>query len=233
MDNSINTINPHFDDCYFSEESGLLESLYVFVDGNHLPSVLETREQFSIGETGFGTGLNLLALVSSIIDSSVRNKKIIIDFYTVEKFPLPSSRCLELLSPFESGLKPILQNYLDWWEFLYITLKPGWNEKIWEIEALTINFHLYFGDVLDMLKTVPANCDCWFLDGHSPDKNPGMWSPVVMKLIGDKSTHGTTLATFTAAGQVKRALREAGFTVKRRKGYGKKRHMIQGCYNNN
>ena len=37
-----------------------------------------------------------------------------------------------------------------------------------------------------------------------------------------------TFATYTAAGHVRRALCDAGFSVRRVKGYGRKRHMSVG-----
>ena len=43
------------------------------------------------------------------------------------------------------------------------------------------------------------------------------------------TTPGGTFATYTAAGHVRRALAEAGFTVDRRPGHGRKRHMTLGA----
>ena len=39
---------------------------------------------------------------------------------------------------------------------------------------------------------------------------------------------GGTFATYTAAGHVRQSLAEAGFTVTRRPGFGRKRHMTTG-----
>ena len=52
-----------FDDPYFSRQDGRAESLYVFLDGNQLDrrfAALADGDRFVIGETGFGTGLNML-----------------------------------------------------------------------------------------------------------------------------------------------------------------------------
>ena len=48
-------------DVYFSGE-GLDEKRAVFLDGCGLPEAWAGREHFLVGELGFGTGLNLLAL---------------------------------------------------------------------------------------------------------------------------------------------------------------------------
>ena len=53
-----------------------------------------------------------------------------------------------------------------------------------------------------------------------------MWHPEVLHKIAERSLHGASLATFTAAGEVRRGLENAGFTVRKRKGFGRKREML-------
>ena len=48
-----------FDDPYFSLADGLAETRHVFLAGNGLPA--RFSDGFQIAETGFGTGLNLMA----------------------------------------------------------------------------------------------------------------------------------------------------------------------------
>lgn len=58
-------VSGEFGDVYFSHADGLAESRHVFLEGNQLPqrlSNLAPQQCFTIGELGFGTGLNLLAL---------------------------------------------------------------------------------------------------------------------------------------------------------------------------
>ncbi|KIQ56281.1 hypothetical protein RL74_26815, partial [Pseudomonas fluorescens] len=52
-----------FDDVYFSDQSGLDETRYVFLEQNQLAerfAALPEDGRLVIGETGFGTGLNFL-----------------------------------------------------------------------------------------------------------------------------------------------------------------------------
>jgi tRNA 5-methylaminomethyl-2-thiouridine biosynthesis bifunctional protein len=72
--------------------------------------------------------------------------------------------------------------------------------------------------------------DAWFLDGFSPSKNPDMWTPELFTTIKKLSYIKTTIATFTAAGVVKRGLLSEGFTLKKVPGYGKKREMLTAEY---
>lgn len=57
-------VSDQFDDVYFSNVNGLEETRYVFLKQNHLPERWQEFDQrrFVIGETGFGTGLNFLAV---------------------------------------------------------------------------------------------------------------------------------------------------------------------------
>ena len=52
-----------YGDVYFSAEDGLSESRAVFLEGCDLPHAWTDRRQFVVGELGFGTGLNILALL--------------------------------------------------------------------------------------------------------------------------------------------------------------------------
>ncbi|MFN6972716.1 MAG: tRNA 5-methylaminomethyl-2-thiouridine synthase, partial [Rheinheimera sp.] len=51
-----------FDDVYFSNESGLDETQFVFLHNNQLPERWQQlpKRCFHVIETGFGTGLNFL-----------------------------------------------------------------------------------------------------------------------------------------------------------------------------
>src|SRR5579864_5188772 len=52
-----------YGDVYFSKDGGLAESRAVFLAGCGLPERWAGRRRFSVGELGFGTGLNVLALL--------------------------------------------------------------------------------------------------------------------------------------------------------------------------
>ncbi len=56
-----------------------------------------------------------------------------------------------------------------------------------------------------------------------------MWTPGTVSGHGTpRQTGGGTLATFTSAGFVRRGLQDAGFTMHKRKGFGRKREMLTG-----
>ena len=92
---------------------------------------------------------------------------------------------------------------------------------------------LWLGDVHDSMPQLPAQnlADAWYLDGFAPSKNPQMWQPQLFAQMARLSQPGTTVATFTSAGLVRRGLKDAGFAVQKVKGYGRKREMSVGQFN--
>lgn len=120
------------------------------------------------------------------------------------------------------------QNFLQEWRKIVPDgeLYPlgGWHS----LNLPQARLQVFVGDVLDMLPDMPAKVDAWFMDGFSPAKNPAMWQPAVYNAMAQQSNPEATLATFTAAGHVRRGLEEAGFQVRKEKGFGHKRDMTVG-----
>ena len=88
---------------------------------------------------------------------------------------------------------------------------------------------LIVGDANETLKQLTAKVDAWFLDGFAPARNPELWSEGVFNEIARCSMTGTTFATYTCAGFVRRGLRAAGFNVQKIPGHGSKREMLRGA----
>ena len=52
-----------YDDVYFAARDGLAESHHVFIDGTNFAETLHRHKHLTIAETGFGSGLNFLAVL--------------------------------------------------------------------------------------------------------------------------------------------------------------------------
>jgi tRNA 5-methylaminomethyl-2-thiouridine biosynthesis bifunctional protein len=74
--------------------------------------------------------------------------------------------------------------------------------------------------------------DAWFLDGFAPAKNPDLWTDELFHLMARFSHPDTTFATFTVARQVRDGLSQAGFSLEKRQGFGRKRDMLCGRFAN-
>lgn len=217
--------NPHYNDCYFSYDEGIEEALTVSVGSSdvvHIASKLEGP--LIVAETGFGTGLNFLAMLMSLHEKGI---KIDVNYYTVDKYPLSKTRIEELFDAFKERLTG--ENfYTEAWDKLYQNITIGWNKVEFSYFDINVVLNFYSGDVMDMLNDLPIQAHAWFLDGHSPHKNPEMWSEEVMLKIADHTLECGTFATFTAANAVREALQKGGFEIEKVQGFGGKKHMIRG-----
>jgi len=82
-----------FDDLYFSTDNGLGEARHVFLDGNDLSCRIAAAPKFTIAETGFGTGLNFLAVMALLKASTPKQNQPAcqIDYISFESRPLPTA----------------------------------------------------------------------------------------------------------------------------------------------
>ena len=198
-----------FDDPYYSLENGLDETRHVFLAGNGLPD--RFRDGFAIAELGFGTGLNALTTCQAWRTAGAPG---VLRFTSFEAFPMAAEDMARALAHF-----PELAD-------LAAPLVAGWAAGARDI-ALPGNMQLQVieADARDGLPGWEGRADAWYLDGFSPAKNPELWGPDLLQAVYDHSAPGGTLATYTAAGFVRRGLADAGFEVSRVSGYGRKRHM--------
>ncbi|TGL69800.1 tRNA (5-methylaminomethyl-2-thiouridine)(34)-methyltransferase MnmD [Leptospira jelokensis] len=226
-------ISLKFGDLYFSKEGGWEESKYVFLEGNRIPESLAKglKSQYTIGELGFGTGLNFF--VTLAFWSNLPNPPGL-HFYSLEGFPLPREILQSLNLSFPG--KPLWnENLLGGYENAYERWEKNPLERIWKLviphphSPKNFTLEVLFGDVSDCLDHFPS-IDFWYLDGFSPKKNPRMWSDETLSKIKTHSHVGTRLATFTAAGFIRRNLEGLGFMIEKQKGFGKKREMLTGVF---
>jgi len=65
-----------------------------------------------------------------------------------------------------------------------------------------------------------------YLDGFSPAVNPDVWTEALLCRLAEAMRSGGVLATYSAAGSVRRALQSAGLTVEKRRGLAGKREFL-------
>ena len=228
-----------FDDVYFSNENGLAETQYVFIDSNNLKErwYTCTSRIFSIGETGFGTGLNFLLTAKQFIahlnqydiDSHTESTLEKLYYLSTEKYPLCPDDLAKALA-----LWPDLSELAQELIAQYPLHLPGFHRL--ELFSGKVVLDLYLGDATKGFEEAHAHqngrIDAWFLDGFAPSKNNDMWTEELYGAVARLSTNNASFATFTAAGAVKRGLKKAGFVVNKQKGFGRKREMLVGHIDN-
>ena len=227
--NQENTpVSDKFDDVYFSNQDGLAETHYVFLEGNLLWErwIHYQEAHFVIAETGFGTGLNFFAVTTlfrefrqKYPDSPLKR----LYFISFEKYPL--------------ALYELQQAHLAYPQFSHLAqhLQQHWLNPIqgcyrFHFDETTLD--LWFGDVAENLPQLGDymndKIDAWFLDGFAPSKNPDMWNEQLYQQMFRFTKPQGSFATFTAASAVRKGLEYAGFDITKRKGFGKKRECLSG-----
>lgn len=207
-----------YGDVYFSTEDGLAESRAVFLQGCGLPEAWAGRSRFVVGELGFGTGLNIAAL----LDLWRRNRPGggQLQIFSIEAHPILAEDATRALGRWPE-LDPVAAALTARW--------PGRARGFHRIDLpeFGATLDLAVMDAAEALGRWSGAADAWFLDGFSPALNPAMWSQEVLDLAARRSAPGARAATFTVAGAVRRGLAAAGFDVEKRPGFGRKRERLE------
>jgi len=227
-----------FNDIYYQPADGLEESRHVFLRGNQIPDRLRAPENWSndnyfvIAELGFGTGLNFLATWQEWNSARAESKSLQskwLHFVTTEQFPLPleiMEKSHEHFSELNIISKQLRENMVP----------PVIGTHRIYFPKDCIKLTIIFGDANETLSQEQVGnfqADAWYLDGFSPAENPELWNENLADHVKRLSGIGTTLATYTSAGWVRRlfeAETKEGkkFTITKAKGFGRKREMITG-----
>ena len=220
--------SPRFGDRYYSRSGGLEEARHVFLEGNRLSARWQAdestrRRSFTVGELGFGSGLNFLATWQLWRQTVAADRHMRLNYLAIERYPL---RCSDLQ-----------RVHAAWPELaeLSTALLACWPAAVLGTQRLlladgTVQLTLIGDEVSPALARLDAATmvDAWLLDGFSPPRNPQMWSAAVCEAMAAHSPIGGTVASYSVARLVRENLQRSGFTNARRPGYGPKRHSLCG-----
>lgn len=225
-----------FGDVYFSKEGGFGESEHVFLAGNDLLTRFAEGRGNRILETGFGTGRNFLTTALLFLELAPADASL--DFVSLEKYPV-SANDLPRLGEAQRRLAgqwllghPLLPAAAsDRLASLQAALHASWPDPIPGFHRRLfadgrIRLTLIWGDAAEQLPRVDGRFDAFYLDGFAPDRNPELWQETLIAQLATRSASGATAATYSAARRVRDALGNAGFSVEKRPGFGRKRDML-------
>jgi tRNA 5-methylaminomethyl-2-thiouridine biosynthesis bifunctional protein len=210
-----------FDDVYHASHGALAQARHVFLAGNDLlgeNARWNGADRFVILETGFGIGLNFLVTWQAWRESKAKGR---LHFLSVEKHPFRRDDLAALLAT-HAELAPLSAELLRQWP----PLTPGFHRL--HFDHGNVSLTLLLGDAQALLPQLVARADAVYLDGFAPAKNPELWSPALMTAITRVCQAGATLATWSVAGELRRTLEQAGWSLERRAGFAPKREMLVG-----
>jgi tRNA 5-methylaminomethyl-2-thiouridine biosynthesis bifunctional protein len=207
-----------YDDVYFSSQDGLAESRAVFLAGCGLPEAWAGRRRFTVAELGFGSGLNIAALLTLWRETAPPDARLSI--FSVEAHPMPATDARRVLAHW-----PEIGQAAEALTQAWPTAARGFHRL--ELPAFRASLDLAILEVGEALEAWDGAADAWLLDGFARAANPDMWRQGVLDLVAARSAPGARAATFTVAGAVRRGLSQAGFTVDRQPGFGRKRQRLE------
>ena len=210
-DGSFTLYLPELNETYHSIHGAKQESYHVFVKEGLLYLLAQgQRESYELNvfEVGFGTGLNAL-----LFAEEASNLNQAIQYTGIEKFPLKE----ELLSQLQAST-------------INVSLFEKVHQCDWE-KFQTIHDHFQLrkihADMLDYCFEDNNMYDLILMDAFAPDKQTEMWSIEIFEKLYAAMKPGAFLLTYSAKGDVKRAMRACGFIVKRIQGPPGKKHMLR------
>lgn len=195
------------DECYHSTHGSVQEAQLIFIDYGFRPC---QKEEINILEIGFGTGLNAFLTLLEI-EKSVKK----VNYTGLELFPVDVDKAISL-----NYSEKIDSEKRAEFEKLHLSDWNIWNEispnfRIKKIDADFTNY--IFEDKYDVI----------YFDAFSPEKQPEMWTEKMFRKLYLCSNEKAILTTYSCKGEVKRALKTAGFNIEKLPGPKGKREVLR------
>ncbi len=211
-DGSASIYNAAVGENYHSKHGALQESQHVFVNSGLLHYFqLHKKNEISILEIGFGTGLNFLLSADLAMKNSIH-----LHYRGIEKYPLS----IELFK--QTNYINHLQNK-EIWEQLNVQYQTSYQEKI-RFEQY-IDLQNYACDLLEFRSD--EKFDVVYFDAFAAVHQPEMWEREriahACSFLKDKGI----FVTYSVTGELKRILKSLNFNIERPQGAAGKREMMR------
>lgn len=195
---------PELGEHYHSVHGAIQESLHIFIH-NGFDRI--QASPLSILEIGFGSGLNALL---TLMKSKDERKPVYYEAWEAFPMSVEEAGLLNYTSLLDSGKETFLELHRSPWE-REIPITP-----IFRLKKVCQDFRNFNSD---------RAFDLVYFDAFGPDFQPELWGTEVFKNIGNRMAKNARLVTYSAKGQVRRNLREAGFLVDKAPGPPGKREI--------
>ncbi|MGM0566635.1 MAG: tRNA (5-methylaminomethyl-2-thiouridine)(34)-methyltransferase MnmD [Bacteroidota bacterium] len=208
-DGSHTVYLPELDEHYHSTHGAINESKHVFIQAGleyvnaDAPAVLEV---------GFGTGLNALLTLQNSIAKKQKTR-----YVALEPYPL-EAHIFEQLN-FNDSVK--FEGAGRYFQKMHTA---QWNFPVF----ITDDFVLHkLQHTLQETSFKEAAFDVVYFDAFAPAKQPEVWSTENFEKCFQALKPGGVLTTYSAQGQVRRNMQEAGFKTEKIPGPTGKREMLR------
>ncbi len=257
-DSSPTLFSEVFGESYRSASGAVTESEYLFLRNGllrHLklsasaadamPYNASTTRIVRILEYGFGTGLNALVTAAAAARGELPAGTVI-EYTSIDLYPLNEEKCSSLRYDIDcpGGSDTLLRKiHATPWNKGFTGILPNFRLRKLKVDFLEYNpleDYTFSSErpVTFSVNTPDESCkvipwiDVVYFDPFSPECEPECWSEQVFMRISAAMRSCAVLSTYSAKGDVKRALRAAGLSVHRIPGTGRKRHNLTAFRHN-
>jgi tRNA U34 5-methylaminomethyl-2-thiouridine-forming methyltransferase MnmC len=196
---------------YHSRFGALQESRHIFIL-HGLQAIHLRYVPIKILEIGFGTGLNALLTLEY---SKNHNQQI--EYTAVEPFPLDKNVIAQLNYPDLLDLKNGRDLFLNLHNIAPNTKSSITENFIFEKLEKKIQYIILPAESFDLV----------YFDAFAPDIQPELWNNEIFQKLFCSMKKNAILVTYSCKGIVKRALKNAGFRIKKLSGPPGKREFLR------
>jgi tRNA U34 5-methylaminomethyl-2-thiouridine-forming methyltransferase MnmC len=198
---------------YHSRHGAVQESMHVFIQSGLQYFINNNKpffnEAIQIFEQGFGTGLNALLSLHEAIQTDQK-----ISYHTIEPYRVSAGEAAQL------NYADIINKDLK--EYFYQLHTCEWNNEVVIHPLFTFK---KINTILQQFETT-RQFHLIYFDAFDPGAQPELWTEPIFKKMHNLLHPNGMLVTYSSKGMVQRALKAAGFTVKKLKGPPGKREII-------
>ena len=208
-DGSNTLFVPELNETYHSRHGAIRESAHVFVQEGF--EFISSKNELSILEVGFGTGLN--AWMTLLAARNVKRK---VKFTSLENHPLDWELVSQLnhLSHKSDSLEAEMyakMHTCSWGNDCQIS-------SFFRLKKLKLKLQeIHFENTFDLI----------YFDAFAPQIQPELWTQEIFESMFESLTLGGILVTYCAKGSVKRTLKSVGFDLQSIPGPPGKREMTR------
>lgn len=206
-DGSRTALSLRYGEAYGSRHGAAAQARHVFVEGSGTHAHPAPR----VLEVGFGLGVNFRATLAGCARRGAA-----LTYLAYEFDPAPAQLLRAVAEGGEGADHPAWAAVLAGWE----------RGSPLTVQVPGVTLTVVFGDVREA-RLPPEWATAVYLDGFSPARNPEVWTPDLVGRLAGALAPGGVLATYSAAGHVRRTLAGAGLTAERRPGPPGKRECLR------
>ncbi|MCK9611601.1 MAG: tRNA (5-methylaminomethyl-2-thiouridine)(34)-methyltransferase MnmD [Bacteroidales bacterium] len=201
---------PELNECYHSRNGAIAESKHIFIDAGYR-FLSWNKEHLNILEVGYGTGLNAFL---TLIECEKDEKKV--NYVAVEPYRIEEKILSKLNYPDITG-----SGHHKMFAELHQSVSGVINQLSGNFEIVLIERKIEETQLQD------NGYDLVYFDAFAPDVQPEMWTPEIFNKLYIAMKDGGILVTYSCKGDVKRALKSAGFTIEKLPGPLGKREFLR------